>query len=144
MENGKTVEPEYLIMVNPYFDETEPADEENAREYKTLLAINKYAYNDRLAIEMYTEMSGYSPWGNGEPWWEPWCDVTINLPFKKVTDENCAYLDTNNAPHIVDFLLENKLGKLTGKTARSGYWTYPEFRFDISACRKHAFEVEEP
>lgn len=82
----------------------------------------------RMFLELVCNEYGY---------FEPWCHVTVNLPEYRLTDENCGFLDTNNAPYIIDFLIENKLGELTGRTARSGFCTYPEFRFDMQKITEH-------
>lgn len=106
-----------LTMKNPY-DETEVLD--------VFPRLEEYEFNGRLAIDLlYVNRDDPE-----HPYIEPWCDVTVNLPFSPV-DKNCGYLDTNNSPYILDWLTENELGELTGRTAGSGFCVYPEFRFDI-------------
>ena len=99
--------------------------------YDVCFEVNRYVEGDRLAINL---------WFAEDECWEPFGDVTVNLPFARITDENCGYLDINNMPCITDFLTENNLGELTGKTAISGWVKYPEFRFNMEEIKKHCME----
>ena len=47
------------------------------------------------------------------------------------TEDNYAYIDTNNNPWAPAFIEENGLGEDTGLRSRSGFCTYPLFRFNV-------------
>ena len=116
-----------LTMKIPY-DETE--------NLEVFPVVEEYSFNGRKAITLMYINKDLPDC----PYIEPWCDITVNLPYAPITDENCGYLDTNDSPYIVDFLLENNLGELTGRTAASGFCTYPEFRFNMERIKE--FEEE--
>lgn len=60
---------------------------------------------------------------------EPYTDVTVNLPNCK-RGVGCQFIDTNNNdPSLIDWLEENGFGKRTGNFGQSGFCTYPEFDF---------------
>lgn len=93
-------------------------------EHKVTLAKMQYP-NGRLAVQMWAWDDGFA---------EPYMTVTTNLPDEAITNERCAYIDTNNnGSGIVGWLLENGLGDCTGAVGRSGYCCYPEFEFDMDA-----------
>ena len=46
-----------------------------------------------------------------------------------LSDEYCAFVDTNNWDDIIKLITQNNLGEPTGKFCRSGHCIYPEFRF---------------
>lgn len=102
-------------------------------DYKVEFLVDKYANNGRLALMLFS-------YDEEEECMEDFCDVTVNLPEYSLSDENCAFLDTNNAPYILNFLLDNKLGELTGRQPQSGFCTYPEFRFDMEKIAEHALQ----
>ena len=61
--------------------------------------------------------------------WEPWCDLTVNLPGM-CPDENEAFIDANNcAPEIIRELEKAGLIKNTGITRQSGFCIYPLYEF---------------
>lgn len=66
----------------------------------------------------------------------PYCDITVNLPDEELTDDTCAFVDTNNAPFLPKFLEENGLAKPTGMHGFSGWCAYPEYRFDMEKVNK--------
>jgi hypothetical protein len=65
---------------------------------------------------------------------EPYCDVTVNL--LDTLPPYCAFVDINNMPELEDFLVKNKLAEFTGLEQKSGYCTYPLYRFDTERMRK--------
>lgn len=86
-----------------------------------------YADNGNLYVGLRTNIEGYP---------EPWSDLTVNLgvPCK----ENCGFIDTNNNGNgIIDWLVENELGELTGRIKASGFCMYPEFRFNMEKLREY-------
>lgn len=89
--------------------------------------LSQYAENGNLYVGLITTEEGYA---------EPWSGLTVNLstPCKK----NCAFIDTNNnGNEIIDWLISNNLGKLTGRTQLSGWCIYPEFEFNMEELEKH-------
>lgn len=73
----------------------------------------------------------------GEEYFEPYCDITVNLPGEMISGENCAFVDTNNAPFITEFLEKNGLAEPTGLFGFSGWCAYPEYRFDLEKISKN-------
>lgn len=69
--------------------------------------------------------------------WEPYADVTTYIFAPK--GDNCAYLDTNNAGHLIQKMVDAGYVELTGRTAQSGWCTYPEGHFN----EKWLAELEE-
>lgn len=60
---------------------------------------------------------------------EPYCDVTKNIPDGG-RDTGCQFIDTNNnGDYILKWLEKNKFGKCTGKVIECGFCKYPEFNF---------------
>ena len=92
-----------------------------------------YVNNNRmyLGLRTYDEEANF---------WEPWCDVTVNIPDETLTDENCAFIDINNNQTIRQFLEENNLAEWTGKFGYSGFCAYPEYRFDMERLAEHLLE----
>lgn len=86
------------------------------QEYEVTAHKAKY-YNGNLAITLTCD--------NGEPYG----NLTTNLDNK--LPENMAYVDTNNMPDAERFIKENDLGEDTGLIAKSGYCTYPLYKFNI-------------
>ena len=70
---------------------------------------------------------------NGRPYVEAWCeegpyaDVTVNI-FAPLTeyDGYHVHADTNNVPHLVDWMCEQGLMTKTGLMGESGWCVYPE------------------
>lgn len=92
--------------------------------------ISKYITNGNLAVSMLEIHEDY---------YEPWSILTVNLGCKCAP--NCAFIDTNNnGDDIVEWLIENELGKPTGRYDYSGWCEYPEFEFNMENLRKYAME----
>lgn len=92
--------------------------------------LASYCENDNLYVGLITHEEGYP---------ERWSDLTVNLSVR--CNENTAYIDTNNnGEEILCWLMENKLGRLTGKERQSGWCLYPEFEFDIEELLKYTSE----
>lgn len=100
-----------LKFVNPWTGECE----------KARIVTDEY-FNDRLFVGLIT-------WDTEFDFWGPYCDVTVNIPNATITNHNCGFVDTNNAEFLPGFLIQNGLGVPTGRFARSGRCTYPEFDF---------------
>ena len=89
------------------------------------MEFNKYTCNNRLAMTLIDD-AGYI-----------YTCVTVNLVDEDLTNENCAFIDTNNnGDEIVRWLNTNSLGKFTGAIGISGYCMYPEFEFSKEVLEK--------
>ena len=96
-------------------------------EHPITINLSKYSNNGNLYVGLLTHEDGFP---------EPWSNLTVNLAVN--CEANCAFIDTNNnGEEIVSWLVENNLGKLTGRTQISDYCTYPEFEFDLDELNKH-------
>lgn len=69
--------------------------------------------------------------------YEPYCDITVNLPDEELSGEDCAFVDVNNASFLPDFLEANGLAEPTGLYGFSGWCAYPEYRFNMAEVAKH-------
>ena len=82
------------------------------------LLVAKYC-NGNLAIKLLF-------WN--ECFWDVWTVLTVNL--LELCDTDCAYIDiNNNGDEILAWLVKSGLAVPTGRSARSGYCNYPEYRF---------------
>ena len=93
---------------------------------------DKYIMGDRLALFLFERVHYHTG-----PRIEPFCDITVNLPREELSGENCAFVDTNDAPFLPAFLEENGLAEPTGMMGFSGFCAYPEYRFNMETVRKH-------
>ena len=87
--------------------------------YKVYPYVSKYR-NGRLAI-LLMGTDG-----------EPFADLTVNL-VDEPCPSGCAYLDTNNFPQGEEFVRKNRLAEFTGMYGRSGFCTYPLYKFSMTA-----------
>ena len=93
--------------------------------------ISSYNYGGGLAIEMICEEE-YGP--------EPFATLTVNLEDFP-TEGNNAFVDINNlSDEIVDWLIANNLGEMTGRIGFSGFCAYPEIAFNLDEIKKHVKE----
>ncbi len=91
------------------------------------LNLSYYMHNRTLAVSLY-EKGG----NKDEEYWMLTCCLD-DAPGK-----NRAFIDVNNmGEQIVDALETAGFGKRTGRTARSGYVTYPEFEFDAEVLKAY-------
>ena len=84
--------------------------------------------NGELAIRAMTHKYGYP---------EPYGNITVNMDTDEQHFEldNCAYIDVENmGKELVDTLIKENLGELTGKgievTSTFGTIVFPEFKFN--------------
>ena len=90
------------------------------------LQVRAYYCGGALALML-------ADWTSGEP--EPWADLTVNLggPDKK----DCAFVDVNKlGQDILPWIKRNGLGSPTGRSQRSGFVVYPEYRFDSERLKE--------
>ncbi len=94
------------------------------KNYELAPIKRKYANNGALAVDLLDVKTG-----------EIFATATVNLPdFMPTTiDEilSYAYVDTNNNPWLILFLLDNHLALPTGRVGRSGFCEYPQYMFNL-------------
>lgn len=98
----------------------------NNRKYIISLVPMYYREPESLAIQMLCKIGSD---------WESYGFLTTNLD--ESLGRNCAYVDTNNmGMEILDWIMENNLGKPTGRKKQSGFFQYPEVRFNEEELKK--------
>lgn len=68
---------------------------------------------------------------------EPFGVLTVNL--NNELPRNMAYIDTNNMPDALNFLIKNDLAEDTGKTGESGFCTYPLVKLKLDKIPESKF-----
>ena len=92
-------------------------------EYDVTFVKKTYANNQRLYVGCLYEDKEYGGY-------EPYCDVTVNLPDQSLPQGNYAFLDTNNGDSKLFELMQKKGWiKNTGFIGCSGFCRYPIVRF---------------
>ena len=79
-------------------------------------------YNIKLMRSIYSDNNNTAIIAETEEG-EPFGVLTVNLGEDLPKD--MAYINTNNMPDALDFLIKNDLAEDTGKTGKSGFCTYP-------------------
>lgn len=116
-----------LKFTNPY----------SGREMDVALVRDQYVEGSRLYVGLWA-------FDAEENFWEPWSEITVNLPGETLTDELCGFVDSNycnTGGSMPGFLVENGLAAPTGKVAFSGFCTYQEFRFNIEKIDEHLLVI---
>lgn len=98
----------------------------NGKEMAGFFKFSKYWMNDRLAISIIAKIKD-----DEDDWFQPYCNVTVNLPSAKMDSPNAVFIDTNNAPWLEDFLRKNGFGLPTGRFRSSGFCNYPEYLLNL-------------
>lgn len=100
------------------------------KQHPMTFVIGRYANNGNLYVGLITHEEGYP---------EPWQNLTVNLDMK--CKENCAFIDTNNnGNEILWWLIDNGLGDVTEELRDSGFWVYPEFKFNMDKLFEYVME----
>ena len=97
-------------------------------DHQMTFEVDKYSQNGNLYVGLLSHDDGYA---------EPWQNLTVNLgvPCK----ENCAFIDVNhNGMEIMNWLVDNKLGRVLAREKVSGFCVYPEFEFDMQRLMEYA------
>ena len=98
------------------------------KEHPMTFEVHKYADNGNLYIGLITHEEGYP---------EPWQNLTVNLGVK--CKENCAFIDINNNGYeILDWLVDNNLGRILPREKISGFCVYPEFEFNMEMIKQYS------
>ena len=93
--------------------------------------IHKYWYNGRTAIKIRAKEK------LSEEFFEPFCDVTVNLPNAELSSDNLIFLDVNNAPWLEQFMIDNGFGMPTGRFRTSGFVNYPLYLCDMKKIHRY-------
>lgn len=92
-------------------------------EYNIYFYKDNYADNGRLFIGCMCEDEEYGGF-------EPYCDVTVNLPYYSTPDGNYGYLDTNNGDRsLFQMMKEKGWIEHTKIFGVSGFCEYPLVKF---------------
>ena len=95
-------------------------------EYPITFAVAQYT-NGNLRVDMLSHEEGYPM---------PWQNLTVNLCVK--CEANRAFIDVNNnGIDIINWLLDNKLGRVLAREKVSGFCVYPEFEFDMQRLMEY-------
>lgn len=98
----------------------------HGKTFPVTLKIARYGNGNLAIVLMRQELEGF---------WDVWTRLTVNLP--ELCDTDCAYIDVNNnGDEILSWLSKNGLAIPTGRSASSGYCTYPEYHFDPDALKR--------
>lgn len=100
-------------------------------EYDIYFEIGEYYGTDNTAVRMYCV---------GEYGYEPFANMTVNIPMFVPVDKRHACLDVNNLHGIADWVEKNNLGTPTGMTVSSGWCEYPVYVLNIEEIKKHMLE----
>ena len=111
-------------------------------ELKACFVVDKYANNGRMYIGMLT-------WNEEYSFYEPWCDITVNIPYVGKRKPTECFVDTNNCPQIDEWLVENHIAKyatescgdscLRTKYGYSGFCRYPAMVFNMSRINEYLY-----
>ena len=105
----------------------------NGKKHTLLFLKARYQNNDNLAIQVLSKIKEQDRW-------EPWCNLTVNLPSHTL-EKNKAFLDTNNcSEEIINWLLENGHANVIGK-AKSGYCIYPLVEFSETFINDYLVDI---
>ena len=100
---------------------------EDGSKYTVKPFIGIYANNENLCVRLYCL-------NKEDGQWNPFCQVTVNtvpLAYLEGTiDENVGGMK------MLDFLEKNGFGECTSFRVRSGFCTYPVFRFNEDIIRR--------
>ncbi len=88
--------------------------------------VRSYYDGGKLAVTLVD-------WLGGAP--EYWADLTVNLGCR--IDKDCAFINVNHlGGNILPWIEKNGLGVPTGRIQRSGFVTYPEYRFNLERLQE--------
>jgi len=98
-------------------------------EIPVVFDVNTYASNGTPALSLYS---------NGEGYWEPECDVSVNFP--DITPaKSCIFLDASDENFgIQEWMMDNDIGYPTGRYVLGPFGTfYPEYEIDFDLVNRH-------
>lgn len=99
---------------------------------KACFTTDRYVDGNGIYIGLLTYNDEYE-------FYEPWCDITVNIPYSAKLKENECFVDTNNCEGIDEWLVENNIAYYTGKFGSSGYCRYPIMVFNMNKVKEYAY-----
>ena len=99
------------------------------RDVEVFFTLTRYSMNNNLCINMVEVNEG------------PWSTLTTNFDVALAPNE--AFVDTNNNTGIAEILVENGIAEPTGKGIKSGFCTYPLFKFNLDKVEEYTACGEE-
>ena len=120
-------EPNFFEFENPW----------NGKTMTGYFTIHKYWYNGRTCVKIRAKEK------LSEDFFEPYCDVSVNLPFADLESDNLIFIDVNNAPWLEEFMISNGFGMPTGRIRTSGFVNYPLYLCDMKKIHRYG-KVEIP
>lgn len=100
--------------------------------YEVALVAEKYSSNGTLAVEMMC-IDGC-----------PFARLTVNIEASNFSaGEDAQFIDTNNCPWAEEFLQKNGIASPTGIYGRSGFCSYPLYKFNMEKLEQFEEEGEE-
>lgn len=120
-------EPKFFEFLNPW----------NNKPMVGYFTIHKYWYNGRTCLKIRAKEK------LSEEFFEPFCDVTVNLPNAELSSDNLVFLDVNNAPWLEQFMFDNGFGSPTGYFRTSGFCNYPLYLCNMDKIHRYG-KVEIP
>ena len=118
-------EPNVFDFINPW----------NGKKMHGYFTFHRYWYNKRLAVKLRAKEADDS-YG----FYEPYCDVTVNLPSAELKSDNLVFLDVNNAPWLEQLMIDKGFGMPTGRFRSSGFCNYPEFLLNLKTMKHYGQE----
>ena len=103
----------------------------NGKPMVGYFTIHKYWYNGRTCVKIRAKEK------LSEDFFEPFCDVTVNLPNAELSSDNLVFLDVNNAPWLEQFMIDNGFGMPTGRFRTSGFVNYPLYLCDMKKIHRY-------
>lgn len=134
-----------LTDISEWLDETAPEPEPETGDYKfmqfefmgescdTCIEFSTYVCGDGMYLGLLCKFDDALV---------PYSDLTVNIP-EFPTEPGCALVDTNNFAAAESLIKDYRLGTPTGRYARSGFCTYPEYSFDLDEIRKYCANRED-
>ena len=88
-----------------------------------------YMSNNTLAVALETMDEGM------------FADMTVNIAESDtMASKDTAFVDTNNCAWAEEFIKENNLGEPTGYIGRSGFCSYPLYRFNLDKMESYEMD----
>ena len=84
-----------------------------------VLNVAGYANNGHIALSIVSLSEG------------PYAPITVNIDGIEAFGKNCSCVDTNNFPEVVDVIKDLGIGEPVGVNLKSGFCSYPVYKFDI-------------
>ena len=109
----------------------------NGKPMVGYFTIHKYWYNGRTCLKIRAKEK------LSEEFFEPFCNVTVNLPNAELSSDNLVFLDVNNAPWLEQFMFDNGFGAPTGYFRTSGFVNYPLYLCNMDKIHRYG-KVEIP